>query len=150
MIILIGSLTAIGVTSLGLIIAKRSATEIRLPPTPDGQPKGESKNTQPKINSIAEAASAFLTQNGLASGPVILQTKDNSRLLYAVGTIRNTTDRQHFGVRVEMDVFGEQDTKIGSASDYIQVIEPGGDWKFQALLTDPKAVRATVVGITEK
>ncbi len=81
-------------------------------------------------------------------GEVVLE-KSGSRLLYAVGTIRNESDRQRFAVKVDLDLFDANETKIGSASDYTPIIEPRKEWRFKALVTDPKAVRAEVSGIKE-
>jgi hypothetical protein len=57
-------------------------------------------------------------------------------LVYAVGTLTNDTTRQRFGVKVEIDVLDAHRNKLGSATDYTEVIEPGKEWKFRALVTD--------------
>lgn len=86
--------------------------------------------------------------NELRAESVALE-KSGARLLYAVGTIRNESDRQRFGVTVELALFDAGDAKLGSSSDYTQVIEPRKEWKFKALVTDPKAVRAEITAIKE-
>jgi hypothetical protein len=53
-------------------------------------------------------------------------------LVYAVGTVKNDTARQRFGVKIELDLIDAQDNKIGSASDYIEVLEPGKEWQFNS------------------
>jgi hypothetical protein len=40
--------------------------------------------------------------------------------------------------------------KVGSATDYQQVIEPKGRWSFKALVVEKKAVAAKVVAINEQ
>jgi hypothetical protein len=143
----IGSLTIAGAMGWGFLAAKRSAQAVR-PGTIPGEQQKVSGSIKPKAN-LATQETELPARNGLECSPIILQKKNDSRLLYAIGTIRNKTDRQRFGVKVEMDAFDERDKKLGSASDYIQVIEPGQDWNFIALLTDPKAVRATLTAIKE-
>jgi hypothetical protein len=88
--------------------------------------------------------------HGLKAGKVSLEKQGDGRLIYAVGTVRNTSDHQRFGVKVELDVMDAQGEKIGSATDYTQVMEPGKDWKFKALVTDRKAASADVADIKEQ
>jgi hypothetical protein len=88
--------------------------------------------------------------HGLMAGSVSLERSDDSRLIHAVGTVRNTSSRERFGVKVELNVQDEHGAKLGSATDYTQVIEPGKEWKFRALITDRNAARATIVEIKEQ
>ena len=86
----------------------------------------------------------------LPAGPVTLRKAEGSALIYAVGTVRNNSDRQRFGVKIEPDLLDDQDHKIGTASDYIAILEPHQDWPFRALLTQPKAMEAKVAKIEEQ
>jgi hypothetical protein len=88
--------------------------------------------------------------HGLKAGKVSLEKPGDGRLVYAVGTVRNTSDRQRFGVKVELDVLDAQGDKLGSATDYTQVMEPGKEWKFKALVTDRKAAAAKLIDIKEQ
>jgi hypothetical protein len=53
-------------------------------------------------------------------------------------------------VKVELDVLDAQGDKLGSATDYTQVMEPGKEWKFKALVTDRKAAAAKLIDIKEQ
>ena len=86
----------------------------------------------------------------LQAGPVTLQKTEGSALIYAMGTIRNNSNRQRFGVKIELDLLDGQDQKIGTAGDYIAILEPHKDWQFRALLTQPKAVKVQVAKIVEQ
>lgn len=88
--------------------------------------------------------------HGLFASEVTLEKQPGSRLVYAVGTVSNESDRQRFGVKVELDLFDPNEVKVGSATDYTQVIEPGKQWKFKALVTDPSAVRAQLTAVREQ
>ncbi len=88
--------------------------------------------------------------HGLKAGPVVLEKAGDGHLVYAVGTVRNDSQRQRFGVKVELDIFDTQDNRVGSATDYAQVIEPGKEWKYRALVTDRKAAKARLNKITEQ
>lgn len=101
----------------------------------------------PKIDPVEEKPA--IDWHGLEPGRVAVEKAGNSRLVYAVGVIRNTSDRERFGVKVELDLLGASDEKVGSATDYIQSIQPGKEWKFKALVTDPRARRAEITAIKE-
>jgi hypothetical protein len=88
--------------------------------------------------------------NGLKPGPISIDKTGSSRLVYAVGTLRNETDHQRFGVKVDLELFNPQGQKIATATDTTQTIEPGKTWRFKAMVFDPKAVSAKLVNVTEK
>ncbi len=88
--------------------------------------------------------------NDFHIGKISLEKTPGSGLVYAVGTVKNTLDQQRFGVKIELNLFNEQDQNIGTVSDYLQVMEPHKEWQFKALLTQPKAVKARFAGIEEQ
>lgn len=88
--------------------------------------------------------------HGLKAGQVSLEKPGDGNLIYAVGTVSNTSGSQRFGVKVELDVLDGQGEKLGSATDYTQVMEPGKEWKFKALVTDRKAASAKLIDIKEQ
>jgi hypothetical protein len=88
--------------------------------------------------------------HGLRAGNVALEKHGDGRLVYAVGTVSNTSDHQRFGVKVQLDVLDAQGDKLGSATDYTQIMDPGKEWKFKALVTDRNAAAAKLVNITEQ
>jgi len=92
----------------------------------------------------------FSRLNDFNVGPVTLKKTEGSSLVYAVGIVQNDSDRQRFGVRIQLDVLDAGDTIIGTASDYISVIEPNKTWQFKALLTESKAVQAKPASIEEQ
>jgi hypothetical protein len=93
---------------------------------------------------------AFTEFNDFKINKITLKKSGDGGLIYAVGILKNDTGRQRFGVKVELDLHDAQDVKIGSTSDYVAVIEPHRQWQFQALLTDPRAVKAVLTQIEEQ
>ncbi len=87
--------------------------------------------------------------NGLKPGPVTIEKSPKSRLIYAVATIRNDTDKQRFGVKVTLDILDAQGEKLGTTTDYAQFIDAHKEWTFRALVAFPKAAAAKVASITE-
>jgi hypothetical protein len=87
---------------------------------------------------------------GLKAGKVTLEKTDESHLVYAIGTLTNDTTRQRFGVKVELDVLDSHRNKLGSATDYTEVIEPGKEWKFRALVTDKAASGVKLINVKEQ
>lgn len=88
--------------------------------------------------------------HGLKPSKVTLEKKDESSLIYAIGSLTNDTTRQRFGVKIELDVLDAHRNKLGSATDYTEVIEPGKEWKFRALVTAKAAVGAKLVKVKEQ
>ena len=87
--------------------------------------------------------------NDFAIMPFKLEKTSGSSLVYVTGTIQNPTERQRFGVKVEFSLFDTNDNAIGTATDYEQVIEPHGEWRFKALVIESKAVSAKFHSIIE-
>jgi hypothetical protein len=76
---------------------------------------------------------------------------DNTRsLAYAAGTLKNETDKQRFGVTVELDLLDSGGKKIGTAKDYKDLIEPRAEWKFRALLVQKNVAAARVANVKEQ
>jgi rRNA maturation protein Nop10 len=106
-----------------------------------------SAEPQTRTNVIPKA---FTELNGFKISRITLKKAENGGLVNAVGTVANETDRQRFGVKIELDLLDAQDEKIGSASDYIAVLEPHNEWQFRAMSTEPKAVKAKLADIEEQ
>jgi hypothetical protein len=88
--------------------------------------------------------------HGLKASKVTLEKKDDSQLVYAIGTLTNDTTRQRFGVKVELEVLDGHRMKLGSATDYTEVIEPGKEWKFRALVTAKAGTVAKLTSVKEQ
>ena len=88
--------------------------------------------------------------HGLKPSGVTLEKTGDGRLVYAIGALTNATTRQRFGVKVTFDVLDEHGDKIGSATDYTDVIEAGKAWKFRALVTDKIASAARLTNVKEQ
>jgi hypothetical protein len=86
---------------------------------------------------------------GFRASPVTLDQGEGSSIVYAVGTIGNLTNRQRFGVRVELELLDASSNKVGSASDYRATLEPNEEWRFRALVVEKKTAAARVVTIKE-
>lgn len=85
----------------------------------------------------------------LKAGAVTLEKARSGSLVYAVGTVRNESDHQRFGVKVELEFTDAQGRPAGKATDYTQVIEPRKEWRFRALVLDAKAASGRVAVIKE-
>jgi hypothetical protein len=83
-------------------------------------------------------------------GEITLDKTKGNGLVHATGTVRNRTDRQHFGVRVDLDVLDGGGAKIGTATDYLRVLEPKAEWTFRALVLDSRVDSVKLRSVTEK
>lgn len=112
------------------------------------------RSARPVIRTNAAArsngTSAPKSINGFSVSPVTIDKAAGSSLAYATGTLKNETDRQRFGVSVEVEVLDATGAKVGVAKDSAQIIEPKGEWKFRALIVPKNAVFARIVSVKEQ
>lgn len=87
---------------------------------------------------------------GFRIGQVTIEKTAGTSLRHAVGTLTNTSDRQRFGVKIELDLFDDNGQKIDATKDYQPVIEPKGEWKFHAPVMTAKATTAKPTSVTEE
>jgi hypothetical protein len=95
------------------------------------------------------AAAAPFAAQAFRVSEIKLEPRPGSSLAYANGTITNLANRQRFGVQVELELYSAAGEKLGVANDYIQVLEPGAEWSFRALVGVSQAATAQVVRIKE-
>jgi hypothetical protein len=89
-------------------------------------------------------------QAGFRVSAITLGKASGTSLVYATGTIKNTADKQRFGIKIQLELFDAAGQKVGAATDYDQVLEPKGEWHFKALVVEPKAVSAKLVSVKEQ
>lgn len=89
-------------------------------------------------------------QNEFQISPIRLETVSGSSLVYAVGTLKNDSGRERFGVRIDLDILDKRGERSGSATDYRQSIQPGGEWQFRALVNATNGSSVRVSSITEQ
>jgi hypothetical protein len=116
------------------------------PPSAAGQPGLTSKPAAPVPIVLVAPPDPW---HGLMAGPITLEQAGDGRLVYAVGKLRNASDHQRFGVKVELDVFNAAHDKVGTATDYTPSIDPDKEWRFRALVTDRDAATAQLTAVKE-
>ena len=102
------------------------------------------QSTNPNTE-VAAGGPATDQNNGFEVSPVALEKAAGTSLVYAVGTVKNRANRQRFGVRLELDLMDAAGKKVGAAKDYQAILEPGAEWRFKALVVEPKGVVAAKV-----
>ncbi len=90
-----------------------------------------------------------LAQMGFQASSVTVQKATSGSLLYAIGTVKNISSKKKFGVKVELELRDAQNWKLGTATDYVQSLEPGAEWKFRAMVMNSKTTTATILSIKE-
>ena len=102
----------------------------------------QTTNTSPE----PAAANANPEQNaGFDVSSISLEKAAGTSLVYVVGTVKNKANKQRFGLKLELDLLDAGGKKMGTAKDYQAVLEPGAEWRFKALVVDPKGVVAAKV-----
>ncbi|HYV27881.1 MAG TPA: FxLYD domain-containing protein [Candidatus Eisenbacteria bacterium] len=86
----------------------------------------------------------------LKAGEIILEATQGTKLIHAVGTLANDSDYQRFGVKVELDLLDRDGRKVGTATDYVQILEPHREWRFRAMVLDRRAASARLTAIKEE
>jgi len=87
--------------------------------------------------------------NGFAISEFKLEQTTGNSLVHVVGAVRNLTDKQRFGVKVEFSLFDAKGTAVGKASDYAGTLGAQGVWKFKALVMTSKAAEARLDAVNE-
>jgi hypothetical protein len=100
-------------------------------------------------NAVPPKPADPFAQAGFGVSAATLEKTSGSSLVYAVGTIHNTTTRRRFGLKVEIELLDASGGKVGTASDYQQSLEPKAEWRFKALVLESKAASARIVSIKE-
>lgn len=88
--------------------------------------------------------------DGFSASEVKIESKAGSTLVYAVGTVKNETDKPRFGVTVELGLFDAAGQRLGGARDYKDSMEPRSEWSFRALLVQKHVAAARVSAIREQ
>jgi len=145
--------TAVAVIILGLglagaVIALRRAQRWAEQQKHQAGAKAVDASAQPNAPPTPEDTNAA-TQGEIAASAVTLEKAPGTSLVYAFGTITNTFSRQRFGLKVELELLDGSGKRIGTATDYKQVLEPGAQWQFKALVVDSKATTARIASIKE-
>ncbi|MEW6302646.1 MAG: FxLYD domain-containing protein [Verrucomicrobiota bacterium] len=77
-----------------------------------------------------------------------LEKVKGTSLVYVVGTLKNNTDLQFTSVRVDFNLFDKDGKQIGTASDFVMIIEPKTEWAFKAQVLENNAVKVKFDKIT--
>lgn len=107
------------------------------------------ENTNAPAEPPPEPPSAPKSPDDLKAGPVSLEKAKSGSLVYAVGTVKNDSSHQRFGVKVQIEFTDTKGRPAGKATDYTQIIEPRKEWRFRALVLDARANAGKVVAIQE-
>ena len=138
--------TTKGTNNLGSnALVSSSATNGSLGTTNDADPQSDTPPPAPKP--VVKKAKSI---QDLSLGAITLEKKQGSRLVYAVGTMKNNSEYQHFGVRIILDLLDDQGLKIGSAEDYMGIMEPHKNWQVRALVVNPKTSQVRLASIKEE
>ena len=102
-------------------------------------------------NSIGATArvSRPKSPDDLQISAITLEKGKGNGLVHAVGTLRNNSEHQRFGLKLELELADAGGKPIGLAKDYRAVLEPHQVWTFRALVLVPKAVSARVSSLHE-
>lgn len=142
---LAGCLVAAGLAAAFFFAKKSGGAKLQTVPSartnvPAGSVPAPVVHAHPPIEAVT---------NEFALLPFKLEKTPGSSLVYVTGAIRNLSDRQRFGVKIEFELFDAKTNAVGTATDYQSVLDPHGEWNFKALVMESKAASARFAGIRE-
>jgi len=117
---------------------------------------GEKSNTPEPTGSTSVAAPAA-TSSTPAPEPEPqkpdLEILDHSVLAeeyarYVIGTVQNNTDKTHTYVQVEINLYDDEDNQLGSTLANTNNLEPGGKWKFKAIILEDSATKYKIKDVS--
>jgi hypothetical protein len=120
-------------------------------PTPAAQSNAPAASAAVSTNApvVSPQPQAQAQTNDFAIMPYKLEKTSGSSLVYVTGIVRNLSDRQRFGVKIEFGLSDSNDIPAGSATDYQSVLEPHAEWRFKAMVMASKAASARFNSIAE-
>jgi len=65
-----------------------------------------------------------------------------------VGTVKNNTDKEYSYVQVEINLYDDSGAQVGSTLDNTNNLEPGGTWKFKAVIMEDNATKYRIKDIS--
>ncbi|MCX6923577.1 MAG: FxLYD domain-containing protein [Verrucomicrobia bacterium] len=87
---------------------------------------------------------------GLEVSVFSLEKGSSGNELYVVGTVANTSQGRHLRIRVVFDLFDAEGHKVGVATGYRPVLEPGAKWEIKvSVASDTKAAFTKLASIKE-
>jgi ribosomal protein S27E len=126
--------------AIGLIVMKRHYPA----PAAGKAPEQSMAPAAPAAKPPAE-----MITNYFAISAFKLEKTAGNSLVHVVGTVRNLTDKQRFGVKVEFALLDAKGASVGKASDYAGALGPKGEWNFKALVMTSKAAAARLEAVRE-
>lgn len=93
------------------------------------------KTTEPEEIQKADAFEKLLEINGMQ----LLEhdfCNDEFGLRAICGIIKNNTDKEKTYAQIEINIYDQDGSQIGSTMDNINNLEPNGKWKFQAVILE--------------
>lgn len=86
---------------------------------------------------------------GFQISAVRLEPARGSAPAYAIGSIRNETDRRRLSVQVELELLDTAGKPVGNVRDYQSTLEPKAEWRFKVPVVESRATAARITSIKE-
>ena len=74
--------------------------------------------------------------------------KNDAYTRYIVGTVKNNSSREYSYVQVEINLYDDEGNQVGSTMDNTNNLEPGGTWKFKAIVLEDSATEYKIKDVS--
>ena len=71
-------------------------------------------------------------------------------LVHVTGTVKNRSEQQFQSVRIDFKLLDKSNKQIGTATDFIMLLEPKAEWTFKAQVLETEAVKAELDKISHQ
>jgi hypothetical protein len=128
------------------ISSSNPANPAPMVPVMAGESPAETASAPPATTATTTAPKSI---DDFKIGPIALEKGKGTGLVYAVGVLRNGSEHQRFGIKLELELSDANGNKVGTAKDYRAVLEPRQEWRFRALILDNRATSARLASVEE-
>lgn len=73
---------------------------------------------------------------------------DEFGIRYVVGSVRNNTNHTYAYVQIGINLYDDSGAQVGSTMDNTNNLEPGGIWKFEAMIWDDEATHYKIIDVS--
>ncbi len=107
---------------------------------------------EPTVQATVKATSAPVSSNprwgDFELQPGLHWEKNEYGNRFVVGTVKNTGTKTYSYAQVSINLYDSSGAQVGSALDNLNNLEPGGLWKFRAIVIEDTAENAKVKEIS--
>lgn len=110
---------------------------------------GSSNSKNTASNASSQSSSSQVAQEKKSDLEVLEHSTSSEQYSnYVVGTVRNNSNKKYGYVQISINLYDDSGAQVGSTMANLNNLEPGGTWKFKALIMDKRASKYKIDKVT--